>query len=306
MKKVEIVGLSTIPEIEFGFNLADIIVGCAKDEAGGIQERDIIIVTSKIVSKAEGNMVKLGEIKPGKKALAISRKTGKSAAKVQLVLDTDQEIIAVIPLAGLAKEWILRSARQRERALQLLEMERCMLLTRDNKGRVYNLAGIDSSNHPDDLVSLPPSDPDRSAQELRHDIKKLTGKEVAVLIADTQIVPFGSMDLATGSAGIVTVTKRFGEEDRFGKPKFGGMDITAYELTAAASLLFGQADEGIPVVIVRGLDYEVSEEQNILNTLVADRDQLRSAVASALVLTASIGGLKDRILSWLLRWLVKT
>lgn len=227
-------------------------------------------------------------------------------AKIQLILDTDQEIIAVIPLAGLAKECILRSARLREQALQLIEMERCMLITRDQKGRVYNLAGIDTSNHPGDLASFPPSDPDRSAQELRRNIKKLTGKEVAVVIADTQIVPFGSMDLAIGSAGIATVAKRFGKEDRFGKPKFGGMDIMAYELTAAASLLFGQADEGIPVVIVRGLNYEVSEEENILNTLVADRDQLRSAVTSAIVATASIRGIKHRIVSWLLRWLVKS
>ncbi|HAZ32156.1 MAG TPA: hypothetical protein DCY61_05645 [Dehalococcoidia bacterium] len=180
-----------------------------------------------------------------------------------------------------------------------------MLVTRDKAGRIQNLAGIDTSNHPGYLASLPPSDPDQSAQELRSAIKKLTGKEVAVLIADTQIVPFGTMDLAIGCAGIATVTKRFGKQDRFGKPKFGGMDITAYELTAAASLLFGQADEGIPVVIVRGFDYEVSEEQNILNTLVPGRPQLREMLASIIGARASIGGLRHRILSWLLRWSVK-
>jgi F420-0:gamma-glutamyl ligase len=124
-------------------------------------------------------------------------------------------------------------------------------------------------------------------------------------IADTEIAFFGSLDLAIGSSGIQTMAKRFGENDKFGKPKFGGMDITAHELTVSAALLFGQTDEGIPVVIVRGLDYRVSEEENILNTLVPDWDGLRDAFKSAIKASAGLRGLRGCLLSWLLLRLVK-
>lgn len=306
MKKVEILGLGTMPDIKPGDKLGEIIVGCAKDEVGGIQEKDIIVVTSKIVSKAENNVATLSEVKPGKKAIRLSRKISKAASKVQLILDNGQEIIVAIPLAGLAEKYVMRSTRRPGEARQLLDKESCILLTRDRDGRVHTYdGGIDSSNHPDDMVSLPPSDPDRSATEIRQEIKRLTGKEVAVLIADTEIVPFGSIDLATGSSGIQTIAKRFGEPDRFGKPKFGGVDIVAYELTAASALLFGQTDEGIPVAIIRGFDYETSAEENILNTLVADWHQLRRTIASVIKTTGSIKGFKGQMLSWLLRLFIK-
>lgn len=302
MKKIEIQGLSTIPEIEPGNKLAEIIVGCATDEAGGIQGKDILVVTSKIVSKAEGNLAVLSEVKPDKKALALSRKTGKEAAKIKLILDSGQEIMAVIPLRGLVERYIMRCTKSPDRARQLLDNERCILVTREQSGRFHTYdGGLDSSNHPQGIVSLPPPDPDRSARELRQEIARLTGKNVAVIIADTEMVPFGSMDIATGSSGIETVAKRFGENDKFGRPKFGGMDVTVYELAAAAALLFGQTSEGIPVVIIRGLDYQVSEEESVLNTLVPDWYALRGAVSPAIKATANIGGLKGWILSWLLR-----
>ena len=306
MKEVQILGLTSIPEIRPGDKLTQIIVDCAQSEAGGIAEKDIIVITEKVVSKAEGNIVALDEVKPGEKALAISKKTGESASIVQLILDNnDQEIVAVIPVTSLVSKYMLRYVRQQEQALHLLEKEPSIVITMDSKGRIYNEAGIDNSNHPGDLASFPPADPDKAAQELRHEIKNLVGKEVAVLIADTVPIPFGSIDLAMGSSGISTVSKGFGKKDRFGKPKFGGVDVIAHELTAAASLLFGQSDEGIPVVIVRGLDYQISEEENVQNTLVFEPHELRKVVGTAITATASIGGLKKRMLSRVLRWLFR-
>lgn len=111
MKKIEILGLSTLPEIKSGGQLGEIITNCTRDEAGGIREKDIIIITSKVVSKAENRIITLGEVKPGKKALGISEKTGKDATKVQLLLNDRQEIVAVIPLSGLAEKFILRSSK---------------------------------------------------------------------------------------------------------------------------------------------------------------------------------------------------
>ena len=301
MRKIEILGLSTIPDIRAGDKLGEIIVHCAEDEVGGIQGKDIVVITSKIVSKAEDNLAVLGQVKPGKKALSLAKRTGKAAEKIQLIFDSGQEIVAVLPLKELGEKYIMKSTRRPAQARRLLEEEACILVTKDKEGRLHTYdGGIDSSNHPSDTVSLLPPDPDGSARRLRYEIKGLIDKEVAVLIADTEVVPFGSIDLAIGASGIETVAKKFGEDDRFGRPKFGGMDVTAYELTAAAALLFGQTSEGIPVAIIRGLDYQISEEENVLNTLVADWHEMRKVVGSAIKATASIGGLKARILYWIL------
>lgn len=306
MIKVQILGLTSIAEINSGDNLAQIIADCAQREIGTIEAKDIIIVTSKIVSKASGNTVALGGIKPGKKALGIAKKTGTSASIIQLMLDNDQQILAVIPLTGFVKELLLKHSKNHERASQLLEEEKSVLITKDRQGRISNQAGIDSSNHPDDIVSLLAADPDRMALTLRQDIKQLTAKEVAVIIADSS--PFlygvGSVDLAVGSSGIEPITKKFAESDRFGKPKFGGVDIIAHELTAAAALVFGQTDEGIPVVVIRGLDYQVSQTENVVNALLPDPSELRKLLGTVITATASIGSLKTAVLSRLLRWLI--
>jgi coenzyme F420-0:L-glutamate ligase/coenzyme F420-1:gamma-L-glutamate ligase len=222
MKKVEVIRLGTVPEIKPGDKLGEIIVNCAKDEAGNIKEKDIIVVTSKIVSKAGNTVTTLSKIQPGDKAIKLSSQADKAVYKIQLIMDSGQETIAVIPLAALAEEYIMKSTARPDEARQLLAKEGSILITKDNEGRLHTYdGGIDSSSHPDDVISLPPSDPDRSAREIRQEIKKLTDKEVAVIIADTEMVPFGSMDLAIGSSGIEPITKRFAEPDRFGRPKFG-------------------------------------------------------------------------------------
>lgn len=294
MKKFEILGLSTVPEIKPGDNLGEIIVTCVQKEIGGLMEKEIIVVTSKIVSKAENRVIKKNEVKPSKKALRLSQKTGKDASKIQMIWDDEQEIVAVIPLHGLAEKFIMRAAKRPDQARKLLDEESCILVTKDKSGRLHTFdGGIDSSNHPQGTVSLPPVDPDRTAKEIREEIKKLTSKEVAVLIADTEVVPFGSIDLATGSSGIETMSKRFGEPDIYGKSKFGGMDIIAYELTAASSLLFGQTNERTPVTVIRGLDYTPSEDENILNSLVPDWRQIRKTVRSAVKATVNLRGFKS-------------
>ena len=91
-----------------------------------------------------------------------------------------------------------------------------------------------------------PEDPDRAAKEIREELKKLTGLELAVILGDTEMIPFGTIDLAVGSSGIAPVSREFGQKDLFGKPKFGGMDLTAHELCSASALVFGQVGAGIP------------------------------------------------------------
>jgi coenzyme F420-0:L-glutamate ligase/coenzyme F420-1:gamma-L-glutamate ligase len=90
---------------------------------------------------------------------------------------------------------------------------------------------------------------------------------VAVILADTELIPYGTIDVAVGSSGINPCSIMFGKEDKFGKPKFGGVDLVGLEMTAASALLFGQTDSGIPVAIIRGYEYKFDEKRNVSNTM---------------------------------------
>ncbi|QSG10251.1 coenzyme F420-0:L-glutamate ligase [Halapricum desulfuricans] len=131
-------------------------------------------------------------------------------------------------------------------------------LVTDRDGRLCTNAGIDWSNAPEGAMTLLPEDPDASARRIRTALKERTGAELAVVLADSEILGPGSMDLATGCSGIQVVDSNFGRTDLYGQPKIDGMDMIASELAAGSALLFGQADEQIPVV-VRGLEYESGE-----------------------------------------------
>jgi len=96
---------------------------------------------------------------------------------------------------------------------------------------------------------------------LREEIRELAGIDVPVVVTDTEYgLGFGTVDVARGASGLLPVARRFGEPDRFGKPKFGGADLIADQLAAAAALLMGQCAEGVPAVLVRGFRYVPAEE----------------------------------------------
>ncbi len=106
MKKIEVLGLQSVPEIKQGDNLAEIIVKCADNEIGGLQEKDIVVLTSKIVSKALGLTRKKTDVKVSKKALKISKKTGKDPVWVQMIFDAGHKILAIMPLKGIVEQHI--------------------------------------------------------------------------------------------------------------------------------------------------------------------------------------------------------
>jgi len=307
MKKIEVLGLQTVPEIKQGDNLAEIVVNCSNDEVGGLQEKDIIVLTSKIVSKAIGRTRKLSEVAPGKKALAISARTGKDAKRLQMIFDEGDEILAIMPLKGIIEQHIMKASEDAGCSRQVCEDEHAVCITKGKDGRIHTCdAGIDSSNHPVGIVSLLPQDPDGQAGKIREQIQKLAGRQVAVILADTEMFPFGTMDLAVGSSGIEPRSKMFGKKDLFGKPKFGGIDLVAYELTAASALLFGQTQAGIPVAVIRGCEYEISETENISNTFWSQENYAGTAKAikATMRATAYACGLKNRLLLRIASWFV--
>jgi len=306
MKKIEVLGLQTIPEIKPGDNLAQIIVDCAKNEVGGLKEKDIIVLTSKIISKAMGLTRKLSEVTPGKKALYISKKTGKDPRWVQLIFDVGHQILAILPLRGIIKQQIMAASKETHCSDELIEHERIICITKSRQGSIHTCdAGIDSSNHPGDTVSLLPEDPDKAARDIREQIQNICGLKLSVILADTEMVPFGTMDLAVGSSGIEPRSKMFGKKDLFGKPKFGGMDLVANELTAASALLFGQVNAGIPAVVIRGYEYETSETENISNTLTPQGDSgIARIIKDTLRTTSYARGFTERLLLRIASWFV--
>jgi len=306
MKKIEVLGLQTIPEIKQGDNLPEIIVKCVADEIGSLQEKDIIVLTSKIVSKAIGRTRKLSEVKPGKRALAISKQTGKDAKWLQMIFDEGHEILAILPIKGIVERHIINASEDAETGRDLCEHEQAVCITRGANGLIHTCdAGIDGSNHPAGVVSLLPENPDAEARKIREQIRKLCGKEVAVILADTEMVPFGTMDFAVGSSGIEPVSKMFGIKDLFGKPKFGGIDLTTCELTAASALVFGQTAAGIPVTVIRGCEYEINETENISNTLVPQINAgITKAIKATLRATSYAYGLKTRLLLQIVSWFI--
>ena len=307
MKRIEVFGLQTIPEIKEGDNLAEIIVKAGNEEVGGLQEKDIIVLTSKVVSKATGRLRKFSEVTPGKKALAISAKTGKDAKWLQMIFDEGHKILAIIPLKGVFERHIMRTCDDAQTGKELIDHEQAVCVTLGRDGRIHTCdAGIDGSNHPAGILSLMPEDPDGQARKIREQVQKLTGKKLAVILADTEMIPFGTMDFAIGSSGISPVSRMFGQKDRHGKAKFGGIDLVAHEITAASTLVFGQTGAGIPAAIIRGYQYEINETENISNSLLLQTNAGDTAKAIKATLRASsyAYGLKTRLMLKLASWFV--
>jgi coenzyme F420-0:L-glutamate ligase/coenzyme F420-1:gamma-L-glutamate ligase len=270
MKKIEVFGLGTIPKIKQGDNLAQIVAQAAEQEIGGLQNKDIVVLTSKIVSKAQGRMRRMEDVVPGPKALYISKKTRKDAQWLQMIFDEGDKILAIVPLKGIIEKHILGASEDSGVTTDLVEHEQALCITLGRDSRLHTCdAGIDGSNHEKGIVSLLPADPDQAAKDIRTDLQKLTGKKLAVILADTEMIPFGTMDFALGSSGIDPVSKQFGQKDLFGKPKFGGIDLTAHELCSASALVFGQTGAGIPAAIIRGYEFEINETANVSNTMLA-------------------------------------
>jgi coenzyme F420-0:L-glutamate ligase/coenzyme F420-1:gamma-L-glutamate ligase len=263
MKRIEIYGLRITEAIDSETDLPKLIVEEAERQAYGIRQDDVIVLTSKIVSKVEGRVHKLSDVKPSRRAYFLSRLYRTRPEAMELYL-REGEIIGIIPVEKLSKKYghlYEGYARNKEDAKRVVEEHPYIFLI-DVGGRLLTWGGIDFSNSPPGYCTSIPKDPDESARRIRDGIRRLTGRETAVVIADTEwkLDKFGTVDIAIGSSGIRPISRNFGGKDLYGKPKFGGVDDLTDLVSAAANLVFGQTDEATPVAIVRGLKYERSGE----------------------------------------------
>lgn len=235
MNAVHVMAVEGLPLIQKGDNLGQLIVDAAKKQNTPIQEKDVIVVTHVAVSKAEGNVINLDQVTPSEKAKEMAQKTNKDPAMVEVILQETKDIVRV---------------------------GQNSIITETNSGIVCANAGVDRSNVSGDRNVLPlPKNPNTSAQHIRQEIKRLVGFDVAVIISDTHGRPFrmGEINVAVGVAGFKPIRDRRGEKDLFGYVLRIKQTAIADELSSAAELVIGQANEGIPVAIVRGYNYQSAE-----------------------------------------------
>ena len=224
-----------LPEIRKGEDLPKQIAAAASKVGLSFEDGDVVVVAQKIVSKAEGAVVRLTSVKPSPRAQVLAGKLKKDARVVELVLKESRRI--------------LRQDR--------------VLIVETYHGFVCANAGIDHSNVPGgDVVTLLPRDPDRSAEMLAAGLCKKTGKHIGVIISDTfgRAWRLGLTNVAIGAAGLPVLLDLRGTRDREGKLLTATILAVADELAAAAGLLMGKS-EGTPVVIIRGYRYKPASEK---------------------------------------------
>jgi len=243
MKRITILGISNLPtEIKPGTDLGEAIVKAISEDNEEILEKDIIVVSQSIVSKAEGRIVNLNNVTPSKIAIQYGKRLDKDPRLVELILQESNEIV---------------------------RMGQKHLITENKLGVVCANSGIDRSNVPGkDNVTLLPRNPDASAAKIRRRIKELTGKNVAVIITDSVGRPLreGIVGIAIGTSGVSPLVDLRGRKDLYGYTLKSKIVAFADELASAALLIMGEADEGIPVAVIRGAEYKFSDEPaEILN-----------------------------------------
>lgn len=236
---VTLTAIPHIPHIQRGDNVATLLLQALHEAQLALQVGDILVIAQKIISKAEGRLVALDSVRPGPQALEVAAQTGKDARLVELILQESEEI-----------------SRMRQN----------LLIVRHRLGFVSANAGIDRSNVPQEegeSVLLLPLDPDASAGRIREAISEATGIQPGVLIIDSHGRPFrlGTVGTAIGVAGLPALWDRRGEPDLYGYELQHTEVGLADELAAAASLIMGQADEGTPAVLIRGVQLPAGEGQ---------------------------------------------
>jgi coenzyme F420-0:L-glutamate ligase / coenzyme F420-1:gamma-L-glutamate ligase len=220
--ELRVIPLVGIPEVEEGDDLAGLIAGVAE-----LADDDVVVIAQKIVSKAEGRVVRLDDIEPSSRAHELAAEE-EDPRRLEVILRESKRIV-------------------RERPP--------LVIAETRHGFVCASAGVDASNAPvADVVVLLPEDPDASAARIRDRLRELTGRTVGVIVSDSFGRPWrqGTTDVAIGAAGIEVLLDLRGRRDRVGYELHATQIAVADEIAAAAELVMGKTD-GVPGAIVRGL-----------------------------------------------------
>lgn len=217
-----------MPEVEPGDEVGGLIAGTVASIGEELGDGDVVVISQKAVSKAEGRIVDLGDVEPGERAAELAERLGKDPRLVELILRESAAIVRA---------------------------ERDVLIVEGRSGWISANAGIDASNVPGvDRVALLPADPDESARRIRAELRRACAAAPAVIVADSFGRPWrlGQVDVAIGCAGLVAIDDWRGRVDQHGRALAATAVAVADEIAAAADLVRAK-DEGAPAAIVRGL-----------------------------------------------------
>jgi coenzyme F420-0:L-glutamate ligase/coenzyme F420-1:gamma-L-glutamate ligase len=231
--RYEVIGVEGLPEFRPGDDVGRLIVDAAQRQGTPVGAGDLLVVSQKIVSKAEGRLVRLSGVTPSPRARAVAEEIGRDPRLVEVILRESRRVV--------------RQAKG-------------VLIVETHHGFVCANAGVDQSNVDADTACLLPEDGDRSARALRERLRALTAHDVGVIIADTFGRPWreGLVNVAVGVAGLDPIRSYLGELDPAGYVLQATILALADELAGAAEPVMGKLDR-IPVAIIRGLAWERGE-----------------------------------------------
>jgi coenzyme F420-0:L-glutamate ligase/coenzyme F420-1:gamma-L-glutamate ligase len=228
---IRIIPLRGAPEAQAGTDIATMALTATSANGVRLQDGDVLVVTQKVISKAEDLLVDLKTIEPSDIALRYAQQWGRDPRQVEVVL---------------------------RESVRIVRMDRGLIISQTRHGFVCANAGVDASNVPgDDTVCLLPRDPDASAERLRAELARQTGVEVAIIISDSFGRPWrqGIVNVALGVAGMAPLADYRGQPDDFGRVMNSSVMAVADEIASAAELATGKV-ERTPFVIVRGYPYQ--------------------------------------------------
>ena len=250
LPELRVIGLPGIPIVTPGADLVALIYQAAVTAPLSLQAGDIVVITQKIVSKAEGCLIALKDVTPSPWAEQYARQWGKDPRHVEVVLRQSRRIV---------------------------RMDRGVLISETHHGFICANAGVDQSNiEGEEVVAVLPIDPDASARAIRQGLRELLGVEVAVIISDTFGRPWrdGIVNIAIGLSGMQALKNYIGQLDAQGYELRVTSLAVADELAAAAELVMNKLDN-VPVAVIRGYDYPRGEGSLTQLIRAPERDLFR-------------------------------
>jgi coenzyme F420-0:L-glutamate ligase/coenzyme F420-1:gamma-L-glutamate ligase len=247
--RVTITGLDGIPEVQPGDDVAALILEGVAASGEALRDGDLLVVTHKIVSKAEGQLIDLRQVAPSDLARRHAEKWDKDARQIEVVL---------------------------REAARIVRMERGLIIAETRHGFVCANAAVDNSNVQPDFVCLLPEDPDASAARIRDGIRERTGLDIPVIVSDSfgRAWRYGIVNVAIGVAGLNPLADYRGQQDTFGQTMHASILAVADELASAAELV-GNKFDSRPVALIRGYDFVRAEGSSRQLLLDPARDLFR-------------------------------
>jgi coenzyme F420-0:L-glutamate ligase/coenzyme F420-1:gamma-L-glutamate ligase len=248
--EIHIIGIGGLPEVKAGDSMGDLIIKAAADQKTPVESGDVLVVTQKVVSKAEGRIVDLSEIEPSPLAIQIASEHQRDPRHTEVVLRESKRIV---------------------------RMDRGVIIAETRHGFRCANAGVDASNvDGQDTVALLPLDPDASAKAIMTRVQEILGVGTGVIISDTFGRPWreGAANVAIGVAGLNPLLDYRGQLDSFGYPLRTTTIAVADELAAAAELAMGKLDQ-VPVALIKGYPYPRGDTGIGVLIRPAERDLFR-------------------------------